>query len=273
MSTIRSMPLYATIDRVHREVSAFGDGPLAAEQLYPFDQFHYLGTQAVQHAAGVLAPGPHSRVVEIGSGIGGPARYLAAATGCHVTAVELQPELHAIAASLTERCGLASRVTHVLGDARTALPETPAFDAAVSWLAIHHIPDRPRLLRRVAASLVSGGRLYIEDLYTRAPFSAADADAVAHALYGVTMSSVGDYEADLRGAGFDELVIDDMTDSWGEFCAGRAGAWRAARERHVHVHGEAVFATLDEFFTTVQRLFASGSLGGVRITGRRARRP
>src|SRR5687767_5554407 len=131
--SIRSMPLYATIDRVHRELQALGSGALEPGQLYAFDQFHYLGTDAVRRAAERLSLEGRHHVVEIGAGIGGPARYLAATTGCHVTAIELQPELHDIAVDLTARCGLEKQVTHVLGDARTALPEAGTFDAAVSW--------------------------------------------------------------------------------------------------------------------------------------------
>jgi cyclopropane fatty-acyl-phospholipid synthase-like methyltransferase len=261
------MPLYATIDRVHRELQALGSGPLEPAQLYAFDQFHYLGTDAVRHAAERLAIESRHHVAEVGAGIGGPARFLAATTGCRVTAIELQPELHDIAVDLTARCGLATRVTHVLGDARTSLPETATFDAAVSWLAIHHILDRPRLLRRIQAALVPAGRVYIEDLYVRAPLSDADARAVLETLYGVTMSSAADYVEDLRRAGFEDVVAEDMTEPWTAFCAARAESWRAARNRHVRVHGEAIYQTLEHFFTSVRQLFEHGGVGGARLTG------
>ena len=62
-----------------------------------------------------------------------------------MTALELQSDLNAIAADLTERTGLADRVTHICADALTYPFPDAAFDAVVSWLAILHIPDRPRL--------------------------------------------------------------------------------------------------------------------------------
>ena len=64
------------------------------ERLFALDQWHYHGTDAVRDAAAFLGLGPTSRVLDIGAGVGGPARFLAHTTGCQVTALELQPELH-----------------------------------------------------------------------------------------------------------------------------------------------------------------------------------
>src|SRR5271165_7088574 len=117
---IESIPLYTHLDRINSLLAALGIGPtdpIRPEQLFPLDQWHYHGTNAIRAAADRLSLGPASRVLEIGSGIGGPARYLAHTTGCQVTALELQPKVHAIAADLTRRCGLDGRVLHVCGDA------------------------------------------------------------------------------------------------------------------------------------------------------------
>lgn len=101
-------------------------------------------------AAGLIGLGRESRVLEIGSGLGGPARYLAHTVGCHVTALELQQEMHDVASDLTLRCGLHSLVSHVRGDALLHPLEVGGFDTAVSWMAIHQIPERPRLMERLA---------------------------------------------------------------------------------------------------------------------------
>ena len=269
---ITSMPLYVDVHRIHHELAELGigpDEPLTPDQLFPFDQFHYQGIDAVRAAAGIIGLGRASRVLEVGSGLGGPARYLAHTVGCPVTALELQEELHDLASTLTQRCGLDSRVTHVRGDALTYPFPAGAFDAAVSWLAFHHIPRRPRLAARLAQAIRPGRRIYIEDLVVRAPLSARDAEDVRRTLYGVTMTGVRQYEADLRGAGFVDLETTDMTGGWAAFCQRRAAAFSSSRERQARVHGPAIAARLEAFFSTVERLFTSGSLGGVRIAARR----
>lgn len=267
-----AMPLYADIQRIHAEIAALGigpDQPLTPELLYPFDQFHYHGVDAVRAAAGIIGLGRESRVLEIGAGIGGPARYLARTTGCHVTALEVQQELHDIGLELTRRCGLAGRVTHVRGDALTHPLEVAGFDAAVSWLAIHHIPDRPHLMERLAHAIRPGGRVYIEDLVLREISSREDFARIRKTLHAVTLTDAETFAQDVDDAGFDEIDMTDMTGSWTAFCAARAKAFRDNRERHVKVYGETVAARLETFFSTVDRLFSGGQLGGVRISARR----
>ncbi|MER8863229.1 hypothetical protein NKI19_05840 [Mesorhizobium sp. M0751] len=66
-------------------------GKLAAAQLYPFDQFHGRELIATQEHAARLAPSPTDRILDIGSGIGGPARFLASTYGCEVDGIDLTP--------------------------------------------------------------------------------------------------------------------------------------------------------------------------------------
>lgn len=272
MTDIAAVPLYTHTDRIARGLAALGFGPtdpIAVADLWPLDQWHYHGAAAVRAAADRLALGPHSRVLEINAGVGGPARCLAHLTGCHVTALELQPELNAIAIDLTRRCGLADRVTHLCGDALTQPLPDAGFDAVVSWLALLHIPERQRLLARMARTLRAGGALYIEDLTQRAPFAAADRDALRQEVFGVSVTALSDYVDDLRGAGFTDIAAIDMTRDWAGFAAERLRAWRADRAVHLAVQGEGAYAAQERFYAVIDHLFAAGSLGGARITARR----
>jgi cyclopropane fatty-acyl-phospholipid synthase-like methyltransferase len=269
---IGAMPLYLDIHRIRNEIAALGvgpDDPLTPDQLYPFDQFHYHGIDAVRAGAGIIGLGRQSRVLEVGSGLGGPARYLAQTVGCQVTALELQQDLHDLASELTRRCGLSTKVTHVRGDALTYPLEVGGYDAVVSWLAVHHIPDRPRLMERLAHAVRPGGHIYIEDLTLREVSSREEFLKMRDLLHAVTITEAEDFAQDVDDAGFDEIDMTDMTGSWGAFVAARARAFRKNRDRHVRVHGEEIAARLEHFFSTVEQLFANGMLGGVRIAARR----
>jgi cyclopropane fatty-acyl-phospholipid synthase-like methyltransferase len=267
-ASLAEMPLYTNLDRVARGLAAEGIGPadpIPPERLFPLDQWHYHGTDAIRAAAERLRLGPGSHVLEIGSGIGGPARYLAHTTGCRVTAVELQPNLHEIAVDLTRRTGLTSRVTHVCGDALTCgLPEG-AFDAVGAWLAIVHIPQRPRLLARMAAALRPGGGCHIEDLCQRAPFDAAGRRDLREVVVAATITPIDQYVTELREAGFGVVEATDLTSDWAPYAAERLAAWRANHDAYAKVSGEGAFVAQEHFYAVIARLYDSGSLGGVRL--------
>ena len=268
IASIGSIGLYANLDRIANSLATLGIGPadpIAPEQLFHLDQWHYHGTIAIDAAARCLGLGRESRVLEVGSGIGGPARYLAHAVGCAVTALELQPKLHAIAADLTRRCGLNGRVTHLCGDALNYPLPQAGFDAVVSWLAVLHIPDRPRLLGRIARTLRPGGACYLEDFSARGPFTEADLRDLREVVYAVTVSGVEEYIVDLRAAGFTRIEAADMTDHWTPFVAERLKTWRENHAAYALAHGEAAYVAQEAFYAAVARLFESGRLGGLRV--------
>lgn len=272
MSDIKSMKLYHHVGRIHNELAELGKdaaGDLDVDELCRFDQLHYHGTDALDHALGVLAPGEGDAWLEIGSGLGGPARYLAARGGVEVTALELQPDQHALARSLTARCGLEDRVTHRCGDFLAADWGARKFGAVVSWLALYHIPERPRLLIRCHALLHPGGYFYAEDLCARGDIDAAQAAELERDLYAVTLPDIETYRRDLQRAGFRIVSCDDMSADWAAYTHARLAAFRAERGRHLRVHGKAIVDALDDFYAAVDRQFRSGKLGGIRICARR----
>lgn len=267
------MPLYTNLDRIERGLAAQGIGPgdaIRPEQLFALDQWHYHGIEAIAAAARALGLTAKSRVLDVGAGVGGPARYLAHTAGCHVTALELQPALHDIGIDLTRRTGLGDRVAHVRGDALTHAFLDGSFDAAVSFLAIVHIPDRPKLLARLARALAQGGGCYIEDLCQRAPFAASDLPDLRDVVCANTITIQDGYARDLRDAGFGDVAVTDLTPDWAPFAAERLAAWRQNRTAYAAVHGEGAYRAQELFYSVIARLYDSGSLGGVRLVAHRA---
>ena len=272
-SDIKSMKLYAHLERIANELVAAGidpEGPLTVAELSPIDNLHYHGTDAADRAIVDLGLNAESRVADIGSGLGGPARYVAERTGCHVTALELQPDQNELAQDLTRRCGLSGQVTHLCGDALDGPLDNGGFDAVVSWLAFYHIADHQALFARVAAALKPTGMIYIEDLTNRGSYSAEELQLFKVKTYGQAMPSQDDYGDELMRAGFTDIRLEDLTDDWAAFTNRRLTAYRADRERHLNVHGPAIVAELEDFYDAVDRLFASGKLGGLRVIARKS---
>ena len=134
------------------------------ETLAPFDHFHGRGLAATEDTAARLAPQPGERLLDIGSGIGGPARWIAAKFGVDVTGVDLTPEFCAAAEELNAMTGLADRV-HIRQGSALALPvPDAAFDAAYSQNVIMNIADKSLFYREAFRALRSGGRLALSNL-------------------------------------------------------------------------------------------------------------
>jgi hypothetical protein len=87
-------------------------------------------------------------------------------------------------------------------------------------------------------------------------------------VHASSISTVGDYVADLRAGGFVDVAATDLTLDWAPFAAERLKAWRAGREAYARVHGEGAYAAQDLFYTVIVRLYDSGSLGGIRLVAR-----
>lgn len=137
---------------------------LSFAQLAPFDQFHLRGLLATCELAGNARIEPSTRVLDLGCGIGGPARYLSATFGCNVTGIDLSPAFVDAATYLTARCGLSDRVTFQTGEALHLSFEDGAFDTVFLQHVAMNIEDRPALYTEVRRVLAPGGRLATYDL-------------------------------------------------------------------------------------------------------------
>jgi SAM-dependent methyltransferase len=140
---------------------------LTVAQLAPLDQFHTRGIHATAELAGVAGLDPSTRVLDLGCGIGGPARYLAATFGCRVTGVDLSPAFIDAANYLTARCGLSDRITLLAGDALHLPFEDAAFDTVFLQHVAMNIEDRAALYAEVQRILAPGGRFVTYDLVLR----------------------------------------------------------------------------------------------------------
>ena len=270
--SIKSMRLYSQVERIHNELEALGidrESPLEVADISAFDQYHYHGTAAVDLAIARLGLTAESSVLEVGSGIGGPARYLAEQSGCQVTALELQADLNTLALELTARCSLSERVTHLCGDALQVSLERSAFDAVVSWLALYHIPEHGRLFARLFDSLKPGATLYIEDICSRGSFTPEEEELLRVRLYGNYTPSIAHYRQDLEEAGFIDIQTEDMSDNWAAFTHARLEAFRENKGKQEAVHGAATVADLESFYGAVDQLFQGGNLGGLRVLARK----
>lgn len=97
---------------VERTLAALGDGTLTSAQVAGLDQFHVRSLAATEELADIAAIEADMAVLEAGSGLGGPSRYLAKRSGCTVAGIDLAPSFVAVADMLARRAGLSDRVIY-----------------------------------------------------------------------------------------------------------------------------------------------------------------
>lgn len=140
---------------------------LTVAQLAPLDQFHTRGILATAELARAAGLDPSTRVLDLGCGVGGPARYLAATFGCKVTGIDLSPAFIDAAIYLTARCGLSDRTSFQVGDALHLPFEEAAFDEVFLQHVAMNIEDRGALYAEVWRILAPGGKFITYDLVLR----------------------------------------------------------------------------------------------------------
>jgi len=254
------------------------EGPLTVDDLISLghlDQYHYMGTEACDELIHILGLDSSVSVLDIGSGIGGPARYLSMKSGCKTTGVELQSDLNEAATDLTARVGLADKVQFVTGDfverfnSKDEKLQTQ-FDHAVSLLVILHVPDRPALLKAMHDGMKPGGTFLIEDFaLVGERFTEKEASNLKNVVSANTVTSAKDYIAELEAAGFADIEVVDLSEGWQKWTKARHESYRASKDDTIKMHSEKLFNDRVSFYEVIDELFAGGNLGGARITGRK----
>jgi len=132
---------------------------LKAEQLYPMDQLHGRNIDATREHVARLNLTPQDHVLDVGSGVGGPARYIAATSGAKVTGIDLTADFVETARDLSRRCGLEGQVAFQEGDALAMPFPDRTFNAALCLYVAMNIEAKAQLASEIARVLKPGGRL------------------------------------------------------------------------------------------------------------------
>jgi ubiquinone/menaquinone biosynthesis C-methylase UbiE len=137
---------------------------LKPPDLAPVDEFHIRGREATVELAAMAAVDAGMRVLDVGSGVGGSARYLASEFGCRVTGVDLTPQYCETAAALSQWVGLGGLTEFCCASALQMPFEDAAFELVWTQHAQMNIADKPRLYREIARVLRPGGRFVFHDI-------------------------------------------------------------------------------------------------------------
>lgn len=187
------------------------------EELAPYDHFHGRGLEATEDIANRLPVSAADRILDIGSGLGGPARYMARRFGCRVEGIDLTAEFCEVARLLTARLGLEERVSFRQGDALAMPFEDESFDGAYSMNVSMNIADKRALYRGIRRVLKPGAWLCLSEV-AQGPGGEPDyPQAWAQTGASSFLSTPEDTRADLEASGFAVESLRDMTEASFDF--------------------------------------------------------
>jgi len=199
-------------ERLKTVLAAFGpdEQRLKPEQLATLDQFHTRGLAATAELANLAVITAGMSVLDVGSGVGGPARFLAATYGCDVIGVDLSEPFVEAARYLSARTGQDNKVSFETGSA-LALPfDSGRFDAVLLQHVAMNIADRPLLYREIRRVLRPGGKFATFDVVLNSGDPLYPAPWAKTSGESFLLTAADTCEA-IEAAGFGTLVRRDDT--------------------------------------------------------------
>tara|TARA_A100001011_G_C14264821_1_gene824175 strand:+ start:764 stop:1585 length:822 start_codon:yes stop_codon:yes gene_type:complete len=272
MFEIKEMNLYKTTNRFlnnynHLKKSLKREPTI--EEMSDIDQLHYNGIEAVNEAIFKTNINKNSLVLDIGSGIGGPARYITSKTNSTVYAIEIQKELNYIAKKLTFNYKLNTFIHHIFADILTFNFKELKFDSIVSWLALYHIPDRTKLLKNLYKLLNVDGHVYVEDFYLKKNLSSEEKINLSKKFHANHLVNFKSYQNELINNKFQILEFTDMSENWTKFTKNRLDKFKKNYDRNIQINDKVTTDNVLSFYELAFKLLSNEVIGGIKYVAKK----
>jgi sarcosine/dimethylglycine N-methyltransferase len=240
------------------------------EILRDHDQDHFGGVEANEILFAKAGIRRSHRVLDVCSGMGGPARELAHKIGCQVVGLDLTESRYLSAIRLTQLVKLDERVSFQLGNA-LAMPFADAsFDVVIGQEAWCHVPDKARLIAESARVLKPGGIIAFTDILKRDSLSTDEWTRLSEGMTFSTLESLSGYVELLRRARFELLDCEDLSAHWARILVDRLALYRSLGQDTERKFGSARSQEWDALYEFFVGLYSAGKLGGGRFIAQKS---
>jgi ubiquinone/menaquinone biosynthesis C-methylase UbiE len=247
-------------DALRSNYSAVGSSLI--ERIYSNDFLSIAGIAGSDRLAKFASVTANDALLDIGSGLGGPAMHLAASIGCYVVGLDLVESNVTISTERAAQRGLADKAQFQAGNAMALPFEANTFDVIWGQDAWCHVPDKSLLIQEAARVAKPGARIAFTDWLQIGPMTDDDQAAVFDGLSAPNMAGPDDYRSMLKSNGFEIQRDDDIS---AEFITHYAVAMDRLRELEAEITAEfspKVFNIVWQKNNCVREAFDAGQIGG-----------
>ena len=265
---INDMNLYKTTNRFMKSYLELKNRLKRTPTVYDLadiDHLHYNGTKAVDFAIKKTKINKNSIILDIGSGIGGPARYIAKKTGAKIYAVEIQKELNEVGNILTKEQKLNKNIKHINKDIQKFIPNKIKFNCILSWLSLYHISDHKKLFGKIFSALKSDGLFYSEDFFKIKDFNEKEKNNLSKNFYANHLVTYENYLEELRDQNFIIISHYNMSSVWEVFTKKRLKNYEKNSKANIKLYGLKTVRNIQSFYRLAHNLLADKKIGGIRF--------
>lgn len=240
-----------------------------ATDLYEYDQDHFFGIEATESCIKLINIKSDDYVLDIGSGFGGPARFISEQTGAKVVGIEIQNDRYLFSKQFTSSVGLSDKVDFILGDFNDLKLKDESFSKVISFLSILHIIQKKKALRKACHVLKKNGLIYIEDYYRMRNLSNIEKEKMLDTISCPNLLLKSEYykELEKNGVSIDSEV--EMTNEWSLKASTRYQTMLSELDKSIIVYGHDKAYGALEFSKGVSELFNNNIIKGFKIVGRK----
>jgi SAM-dependent methyltransferase len=263
-----TVDLYGAYGHFEAEVSARIRGKAFGED---FGQNSWTTADEYRRwSAEWLALDERSHVLEVASGSGGPAIYLAGLRGCRVTGIDIHGDAVSAANRRAQVSGAGARVVFHQTDADLALPfPDEAFDAVICIDSANHFPHRLRVLKEWFRVLGPGKKALFTDPVVVTGIVSNEELAARSSIGHFVFAPPGVNERLIEEAGFELARNEDVTENAAVIAKRWHDARRDEREALIAMEGEERYSGLQQFFDAVHRLSGERRLSRIAYLARK----
>jgi ubiquinone/menaquinone biosynthesis C-methylase UbiE len=238
---------------------------LTEDILQDYDQDHYGGVEANDILAQKAGIESTSYVLDVGSGMGGPARYLASRYGCRVMGLDVTESRYRSALRLTKMVKLDHLVDFRLGNALNMPFADNTFDVVMGQETWAHIPEKPRLIAECTRVVKLGGIIAFTDVLRRGVLDHSEKERLQKDMAIPSLETAEGYGQLLAESGSILILQEDLSDNWAEILT----MYRSLKEQTIEKFGEAHYQKWDDTYSFFVGLFVAEKLGGGRLVVQR----